>query len=100
MPNNRGRTSLKCKRSRGNAMRAYDRLAPDLRAWVANAMLPWRAGSVESAFAKALAKTGSRSEALKALDQMQNRLLAKDGVRIWGDAYPTDPVSPSDHSQR
>ena len=93
MKSNRGTTTLKCRSRRGNKMRDYDRLAPDLRAWVANAVLPWRAGSVERAFAKALARTGDRAHALEELDRLQARRVAKDVVRIWGNGHPLSGLS-------
>ena len=42
MRGNRGRTSLKLKRRSEDPMRDYDRLPPELRAWLAEAVLPWR----------------------------------------------------------
>lgn len=36
---NRGATSLRRKRRRGDPMRDYDRLPPELRCWLADAAL-------------------------------------------------------------
>ena len=46
MNNNLGKTSLKRKRRNENPLLDYDRLPRDLRAWIANAELPWRPRSV------------------------------------------------------
>ncbi|MDC0608158.1 DUF6525 family protein, partial [Amylibacter sp.] len=48
--NNLGRTSLKRKRRNENPLLDYDRLPRELRAWVANAELPWRPRSVLKAY--------------------------------------------------
>lgn len=66
----------------------YDRLPPELRQWVAGAMLPWRARSVKQAFDKALKQTGDRTRALQELDDLQKRLVARDGPAVWGECYP------------
>lgn len=88
MANNRGRTSLKCKRKNDNPMGAYDRLPADLRHWVAEAALPWRAQSVQKAFDKALKRTGRAELALAELDRIQHKLLTKDASVVWGQDYP------------
>jgi len=83
---NLGSTSLKSKRRSTNPMQDYDRLPAELRAWVATAALPWRAGSVRKSFEKALARTGSAQDALAELDALQDRLIAKDAKAVWGAA--------------
>ncbi|MEL6508378.1 MAG: DUF6525 family protein [Pseudomonadota bacterium] len=88
MPRNRGKTSLKCKRRAANPMREYDHLPAELRTWLSQAVLPWRAGSVQRAFDKAVARTGDPEQALQELDQMQARLVAKDAAKVWGATYP------------
>ena len=88
MSRNRGKTSLRCKRRSENPMAEYDRLPAELRHWLAGAVLPWRAQSVRRAFDSALARTGSRAEALKALDALQDRPVARDAQKIWGQAHP------------
>lgn len=91
MASNRGATSLKCRRAK-NPMRDFDRLPPDLRHWVAGAMLPWRAATVRTAYEKAMARTGDSKRALEELDALQARLVAKDASRIWGNAYPAAKI--------
>ncbi|MCH2078517.1 MAG: DUF6525 family protein [Rhodobacteraceae bacterium] len=73
-------------------MRDFDRLPADLRHWVAGAMLPWRAATVQTAYEKAMARTGDSKRALEELDALQARLVAKDAGRIWGEAYPAAKI--------
>ncbi|MEM1388141.1 MAG: DUF6525 family protein [Pseudomonadota bacterium] len=89
MPSNRGATSLKRARRTRNPMSEFDRLPQHLRRWVSFAILPWRAQSVQQAYDRALARTGSPEEALAALDRLQAGLVARDAGRIWGSAHPT-----------
>ena len=88
MRGNRGRTSLKLKRRSEDPMQDYDRLPPELRAWLAEALLPWRPRSVRRAFERAIARTRNRAHALEELDRLQERLVAEDARAVWGDAHP------------
>ena len=88
MPGNLGRTSLRAKRRDENPMREFDRLPAELRRWLARAVLPWRARSVEQAYRRAMARTGDRDLALKELDCLEQRLVAKDASRVWHGAHP------------
>ena len=88
MNNNLGRTSLKRKRRNENPLLDYDRLPKELRAWVANAELPWRPRSVLKAYERAFSKTGDRNKALIELNYIQHRLVAKDAIEIWGKNHP------------
>ena len=87
-PTNRGRTTLKRRRRDGRGMEEFDRLPAELRTWLASAALPWRPQSVKRAFAKAYARTGDRQSALRELDAMQRRLIAKDARKVWGADHP------------
>lgn len=69
-------------------MREFDRLPAELRTWLAAAVLPWRPRSVRRAYERALALTGDSAHALKALDRLQARLVAKDANVIWGGDHP------------
>ncbi len=91
MRGNRGQTSLKLKRRKEDPMRDFDRLPPELRAWVAAAALPWRPRSVRRAFDKALAETGDRVVALSRLNALQGRLVARDAAAVWGPDHPAVP---------
>ncbi len=88
MRNNCGTTTLKRTRQGHRAMRDFDQLPKPLRAWVAKAHLPWRAGSVKSAYDKALKRTGSPALALAELDRLQRTKVAKDAAAIWGATHP------------
>ncbi|EBA11812.1 hypothetical protein RCCS2_17826 [Roseobacter sp. CCS2] len=50
--------------------------------------MPWRARSVETAYAKALRKSGCHIDAIKELDRIQTSLIAKDARKIWGNTHP------------
>ncbi|MDA9772588.1 DUF6525 family protein [Amylibacter sp.] len=86
--NNLGRTSLKRKRRNENPLLDYDRLPRELRAWVANAELPWRPRSVLKAYERAFLKTGDRNKAINELNYIQQRLVAKDAIVNWGKNHP------------
>ena len=88
MNNNLGKTSLKRKRQNENPLLDYDRLPRDLRAWIANAELPWRPRSVLKAYERAFSKTGDRNKAMNELNNIQHRLVAKDAIVIWGKNHP------------
>lgn len=88
MRKNRGATTLKTTRRARNPMTEYDRLPPHLRAWVATAMLPWRAATVQKAYDKAIALKGDHEEALSELNRLQRALVAKDAGRVWGADHP------------
>lgn len=88
MHGNRGQTSLKTKRRAANPMQDFDRLPPELRAWMAEAVLPWRAASVQRAYVKALARVKDPQKALRELDRIQSGMVAKDAVRVWGADHP------------
>ena len=85
---NSGRTSLKRKTRATDPMREYDGLPQELRAWVARADLPWRPGSVRRSFERALRDTGDVARALEELDRLQERLIAKDAKKVWGEVHP------------
>jgi hypothetical protein len=88
MARNRGATSLRLKRRAADPMRAYDRLPPELRAWLADAVLPWRPQSVRRAFDRAVARTQDKASALRELDRLQARLVARDARQVWGTDHP------------
>lgn len=88
MPDRNLATSLR-RRQRGDPMRAHDALPADLRQWMANAILPWSAASVQRAWLKALkAARGDRQAARAALSALERRRVEKDVARIWGATHP------------
>ena len=88
MTRNLGATSLRRKSRNEDPMREFDRLPAELRSWLASAILPWRPRSVQQVFNRALARTKDESHAFLELDQLQDRLVAKDVRRIWGRDHP------------
>lgn len=83
----RGRGNLRHARLGGRAetMADFDRLPPELRAWIAGAVLPWSARSVRRAWGRALDRTrGDRAAALALMDRIEAATLARDaaGARI------------------
>ena len=90
MNNNLGKTSLKRKRRNENPLLDYDRLPRDLRAWIANAELPWRPRSVLKAYERAFSKTGDRNKAMNELNNILTAsfkvLVAKDNGKIFIDS--------------
>ena len=85
---NSGRTSLKRKTRVTDPMREYDGLPRELRAWLASAELPWRPASARKSYERALAETGDIEGALQELDRLQERLVAKDAKKVWGEVHP------------
>lgn len=88
MANRNCATSLK-RRPRGDPMQAYDALPPEVRHWMAGAVLPWSAQSVRRAWLRAIkAARGDRQAARAALDAIEKRRLERDVARLWGHAHP------------
>lgn len=85
---NLGATKLRRRPRNACTMREYDRLPAELRLWLAGAELPWRPRSVRRAFDKALARTGDPARALEELSRIQDRLIALDARKIWGQDHP------------
>ena len=88
MPGNLGETSLRRKRRSADPMREYDHLPAELRAWLASAALPWRPRSALRAFRDALKRTQDTESALRELEALQRRRLAKDALGVWGREHP------------
>ncbi|SNS91219.1 hypothetical protein SAMN05421757_104326 [Tropicimonas sediminicola] len=70
-------------------MRDYDRLSPEVRAWLASALLPWRPKSAQRAFERALSRTKDKAQAIDELDRMQETLIARDARKVWGENHPS-----------
>lgn len=82
------RSSLR-RRARRDPMGAFDRLPAPLRAWLAQACLPWDPVSARRIWDRALtAARGDTRLALAALDRAEGRTLARDIPRVWGQAHP------------
>jgi len=88
MRTTRGKTSLKRRRRHASPMHEFDCLPPELRAWLASAMLPWSPRSVRRAYNRALLRTQDKSLALDELDHLQHRSISKDVRSVWGPDHP------------
>lgn len=78
MSGNLGTTALRRPRRSGDPMRAYDRLPPDLRRWLAGAALPWSPASCRRIWTRATAR-GVPPEAITALlDAAEARTLSRE----------------------
>lgn len=92
MPSNRGQTSLKRRRRTSDAMKDFDRLPSELRCWLAKAVLPWRPRSVKRTFASALSRTNDPDRALREMDRIEQRLIARDVRKTWGEDHPAAAI--------
>jgi len=78
MRGNLGATSLR-RRTRGrDPMRTYDTLPPELRAWIAQAALPWSPRSCARLWEKARRKGFDARHAYDQLNRAEARALARD----------------------
>jgi hypothetical protein len=71
----------------------FDRLPPDLRAWLAQAALPWSVPSVRKLWSQARRRHGQHG-ALAYLSEVEARALARDAQNIWNGAPP--PQTPTE----
>lgn len=85
---NLGRTSLRRSRRRGDPMRDFDSLPRSLRAWLADAVLPWNPRTARRAYMRAYARTRDESHAIAALEKLQRKLIAQDAAQVWGPDHP------------
>ena len=74
-------------RRRPSCMAEFDRLPPDLRAWLAQAALPWSVPSVRKLWSQARRRHGETG-ALAYLSEVEARALARDARHIWNGAPP------------
>lgn len=83
------------RRGRGRPMDRYDRLPAELRRWLAGAALPWSAASALRLWRRLHRETGGDTvRMLHRLELAERRMLARDGPRIWGAAYPLQGAPP------
>lgn len=78
MRGNLGATSLRRRSRPGDPMRAYDALPPELRAWIAQAALPWSPRSCARLWEKARRGGLGPEAALAVLSHAEARTLARD----------------------
>lgn len=84
----RNLTSPHARWRRADPMAAHDRLPAPLRAWAAQAALPWSAPSLRRLWDRALAETGCPQAALARLAAAERAALAREARQVWGGAYP------------
>lgn len=73
------RSGLKHRRRQGDPMAAYDRLPPPLRAWLAQAALPWSPQSAHRIWCRAMQRCeGDVAQAAHHLSRAEGRMLAQD----------------------
>jgi hypothetical protein len=85
----RNLTSPQARWRRTNPMRDHDALPAPLRAWAAQAALPWSARSLRRAWEKSLAATGCPKAALHRLAAAEAATLAREAPQVWGPCYPS-----------
>lgn len=82
---------------RASPMAQHDRLPPELRAWLAQAALPWSAHSALKLWHRALREAGGDTSAAKAaLTRAEARMIARDAALVWGADHPAAcaPLTP------
>ena len=88
MAANLGNSTLRKTQRRGDPMRDFDNLPPELRSWLGSAVLPWRPKSVHRVYKRTLTKTSDKAQAIEELAKIERKLIAKDARRIWGADHP------------
>ncbi|MFN4058866.1 MAG: DUF6525 family protein [Roseinatronobacter sp.] len=76
-------------RRRPSSMAEFDRLPPELRAWLAQAALPWSVPSVRKLWSRAR-RRHSPQAALAYLSSLEARALTRDAQQIWNGAPPPE----------
>ena len=74
---NRGATGLPLKRRTGNPMTEFDRLPPELRAWMCQATLPWSPHSCLKIWEQSRAKGEEVSQIILRLNRAEQRTLER-----------------------
>lgn len=75
------RTTLALSQAQRHNMAAYDRLPPALRAWLADAALPWSPASARRAWKRAMRRALWRERvALRIMDELEAERLAQDAL--------------------
>lgn len=84
------RTTLKRRVRPGDPMAHYDRLPGELRAWLAQAALPWSPRSALRAWEASLRRCrGDRALACALLSGIEARQIRRDARRMWGEGHPS-----------
>ncbi|MEC8668087.1 MAG: DUF6525 family protein [Pseudomonadota bacterium] len=88
-------TTLRRRRRRADPMQAYDALPRPLRAWMAQAALPWSPASCRRIWAKARSEGASPDDILARLTRAEQRTLSRDRLSLSA----TSPVSLTNHQE-
>ena len=85
-------TTLRRRRRPVDPMQTYDALPRPLRAWMAQAALPWSPASCHRIWAKARAKGASPDDILARLTRAEQMNLSRDRLSLpaMGRAIPND----------
>lgn len=75
---NLGSTRQRLRARRSDPMTCFDNLPPELRRWLAEAILPWSPISCRRLWDRARREGASAAEALAALDYAQNNALKRE----------------------
>lgn len=78
MSRNLGETSLRRRRRSNDPMRDFDALPPEVRRWLAGAILPWSPRSCRRIWQPSRAKGESTEGMLARLDRAEQKTLARD----------------------
>lgn len=82
-------TRLKRRRRAQPPMTAYDRLPPELRAWLSEAALPWSPQSALKLWKRYMSESqGCAEAALERLQLAERHSLRRDAPKVWGAEYP------------
>ena len=65
-------------------MAAYDRLPPELRAWMQGAALPWSPRSCRAIWKKVKQNGGTDTQAVARLAAVEAAMLQRDGAKNHG----------------
>ena len=80
-------------------MAQFDRLPPDLRQWLATAILPWSVHSVLRHWKTAMhSANGDADHARALMSQIEARCIARDALLVWDGQHPA--AAPANSSQR
>ncbi|RBI84904.1 hypothetical protein DRV85_09540 [Rhodosalinus halophilus] len=72
-----------------NPLAEYDDLPPPLRAWLAQAAMPWSPRSALKIWQRVLRRSGGDvRRAQQEMTRIEAARLAEDVLRVWGPAHP------------
>ncbi|WP_342670095.1 DUF6525 family protein [Limimaricola hongkongensis] len=87
-------TTLRRRSREGDPMRAYDALPAPLRAWLAQAALPWSPASCRKIWLKARREGATDDMILARLDRAERKTLSRDRLSAFSGAVSADRGAP------